>query len=202
MDQTSRREFDPDPVIAGGDPARYPLELVRVVTLSDGTRLRIRPVRPEDEPYLVALFNRLSPRTVYERFLAPFHRLPEDWYHHFANVDHRRRLALVAEEAAATGPALRGVARYEPGAGPGRAEVAIVIEDAWQGRGLGARLFGDMLQAAEARGIVQFSADLLADNRRALGLVGRVAHIRSRHLEHGVLHVEFDRRPGVVGRPA
>ncbi len=192
----------PDGAVGRSDPAGYPAELVRTVTLSDGARLRIRPVRAQDESRLGALFARLSPRTVYERFLAPFHRLPDGWLHQFANVDYRGRLALVAEEETSAGPELRGVARYEPSDQPRCAEIAIVIEDAWQGRGLGTLLLDDLLRAAAARGIVRFSADLLADNRRVLRLLWRLGRIQRRFLEQGVLHIEFERPPAVVGRPA
>ncbi len=179
--------------------ARCPGELVRALALRDGARLWMRPVRPDDEPRLVELFHRLSPRTVYQRFLAPFHRLPAHWYHQFANVDYRTRLALVAEDPATGGRPLRAVARYEPGGAPGRAEVAMVVEDAWQNRRLGTQLLDALLDAAEARGIHRFTADLLAENRRMLRVLWRLAEIRRRELDRGVLTVEFERRRGVEG---
>src|SRR2546427_8311898 len=76
----------------------YPWALIRRIELADGAALRLRPIRPDDEPRLVELFRRLSRRTVYQRFFRAYERLPEHWYHHFANVDYGTRLALVAEE--------------------------------------------------------------------------------------------------------
>jgi GNAT superfamily N-acetyltransferase len=169
----------------------YPRELVRPLVLANGAALRQRPIRPDDEPRLVALFHRLSPRTVYQRFFRAYDRLPEDWYHSFANVDYRTRLALVAEEH---GALLRGVARFEPGATPGTAEVAIVVEDAWQCRGLGTALFDALLAAAEGRGRRRFSADILASNWPMLRLLSRSADVRRRELADGVLTLEFERR--------
>ena len=115
----------------------YPWALIRPFELADGAALLLRPIRPDDEPRLVELFHRLSPRTVYQRFFRAYDQLPEGWYQRFANVDYRTRLALVAEEQEAGGPVLRAVARYEPGDTPGTTEIAIVVEDAWQGRGVG-----------------------------------------------------------------
>ena len=129
----------------------YPWGLIRSLELADGAALRLRPIRPDDEPRLVELFHRLSPRTVYQRFFRAYDRLPEHWYRHFANVDYRTRLALVAEEQATSGPLLRAVARYEPGETPGTTEIAIVVEDGWQRRGLGGLLL-DALLAAFQRG--------------------------------------------------
>jgi len=75
----------------------YPRELERAVVLRDGSYLRIRPIRPDDEPRLVDLYGRLSEHTAYQRFFTLMRRLPPSWFHFFANVDYRNRLALVAE---------------------------------------------------------------------------------------------------------
>jgi RimJ/RimL family protein N-acetyltransferase len=172
----------------------YPCGLVRPIVLRDGVTLQLRPIRPDDEPRLVALFHRLSARTVYQRFFRTYTRLPDDWYHHFANVDYQTRLALVAEERTASGSLIHAVARYEPGERADTAEIAIVVEDGWQGRGLGPVMLDALLAAAEARGRRRFTADVLADNRPVLRLLSRLAEIRRRDLDHGVLTYEFERR--------
>jgi GNAT superfamily N-acetyltransferase len=172
----------------------YPWALIRPLELDDGAALRMRPIRPEDEPRLEELFHRLSPRTIYQRFFRAYDRLPDHWYHRFAHVDYRTRLALVAEQQDARGPLLHAVARYEPGVGDGTTEIAIVVEDAWQHRGLGTLLLDALLAAAEARGLRRFTADVLADNRPMLRILSRLAHIRRRDLEAGVLTIEFERR--------
>jgi GNAT superfamily N-acetyltransferase len=172
----------------------YPWALIRPLELNDGAALRLRPIRPDDEPRLVELFHRLSPRTVYQRFFRAYDRLPDHWYHRFAHVDYRTRLALVAEQQKAGGPLLHAVARYEPGEADGTTEVALVVEDAWQHRGLGTLLLDALLAAAEARGLNRFTADVMADNRPMLRVLTRLAHIGRRDLEAGVLTIEFERR--------
>jgi RimJ/RimL family protein N-acetyltransferase len=164
-----------------------------------GPHVRIRPIVPEDEPALRALFDRLSPETVRQRFFRYWRRLPDDWFHHFAHVDYVQRLALVAEIDAPEGPRVVGVARYEPGEQEGRAEVALVVEDAWQGRGIGERLLRALLEAAQARGIRRFHADVLADNRRMLSLIRRVGEVESIRTELGVAEVDFVPRAPAVG---
>ena len=107
---------------------------MRSVTLTDGTQVTLRRIRPEDESALTALYERLSPQTAYQRFFTVMRRLPPDWAHILANVDYDRRMAI-----AALGPGgeLIGVARYVYDERAQEAEIAIVIEDRWQGRGLG-----------------------------------------------------------------
>lgn len=175
-------------------PAGYPSELERPLALRSGARLSLRPIRPDDEPRLEELFNRLSRHTVYHRFFAPYHRLRADWYRRFANVDYRARLALVAEDERAGHLLVRAVARYEPDTAPGVAEVAVVVEDAWQNRGVGSVLLDAVLEAGETRGIRSFTANVLADNRRMLHVLRRLGEIQRQSSENGVITVEFERR--------
>jgi len=89
---------------------------------------------------------------------------------------------------------LRAVARYEPGEMPGTTEIAIVVEDDWQHRGLGSLLLDALLAAAERRNLRVFRADVLADNRPMLRVLSRLADIRRRESSHGILTLEFQRR--------
>ncbi len=190
------------PDVPSPPPAPYPTELVRAVTLRNGAHVRIRPIRPDDEERLVALYGRLSRHTVYQRFFTVMRRLPPDWVHFFANVDYRRRLALVAEHDTPAGVELIGVGRYEPGEEPAMAEVAFVVQDGWQGLGLGAILLTDVVRAAEARGIHRFQAYCLADNYRMLKLLTELTEVRERKTEEGVTAVRFVGRPGGSGPAA
>jgi RimJ/RimL family protein N-acetyltransferase len=174
----------------------YPRELERDITLRDGTTLRLRPIRPEDAPRLIDFYDRLSRHSAYQRFFSIMKRLPPDWARLLATVDYRRRLALVAEGGPAGAPELVGVGRYEPTENPDTVEVAFVVQDGLQGRGLGAILLGHLLDAAEARGIHRFCAYVLADNTRMLDLLSRFTEIRERHLEAGVVTLLFERRAG------
>ena len=142
----------------------------REIALRDGTRVRMRPIRPDDEPRLAALYDQLSRDTRYQRFFSVMRRLPPDWARFLANVDYERRFALVAE-APDDPDTLIAVARYEPAGEPDTAEVAFVVQDAWQGRGLGLVLFRELLSAAEGNGIRRFRAWVLAENRRMLELI-------------------------------
>jgi len=172
----------------------YPRELERDIALKDGTELRLRPIRPDDAPRLIAFYDRLSRHTAYQRFFSVMKRLPPDWARMLATVDYRRRLALVAERGPADAPEIEAVARYEPTDDPRTAEVAFVVQDGYQGRGLGVILLHHLLEAAEARGIRRFCAYVLADNAPMLDLLARFTDIRERHVEQGVATLVFERR--------
>jgi acetyltransferase len=157
---------------------------MKPVMLTDGTQVTLRHIRPEDESALTALYERLSPQTAYQRFFTVMRRLPPDWAHILANVDYDRRTAI-----AALGPGgeLIGVARYIYDERAQEAEIAIVIEDRWQGRCLGTRLLGELIAYAEARGIRRFRAYVLGDNLRMFKLIRRVTTILERQLDSGVV---------------
>jgi acetyltransferase len=172
------------------------------VTLRDGARVRIRPVRADDQARLTRLYEGLSAHSSYQRFFTVLRRMPPDWGHFLANVDYQRRLALVAETLEAGPPEIVGVGRYEAGT-TDVPEVAFVVQDAWQGKGLGTILLHDVLRAAVARGYGRFRGYVLADNARMLDLLRRFTEIREARAEGAVKELVFEPRtepPG--GGPA
>jgi len=175
-------------------PPDYPTALERTVTLGNGETLRIRPIRPDDEPRLTALYDRLSHQTAYQRFFAVRRRLPADWLHAFANVDYQRRFALVAERETVGGLEIVGVGRYEPSETPGAAEVAFVLEDGYQGRGLGRLLLDEIVRVGVERGLTRFRAEVLGDNHRMLRLLSNRTRILERRVEHGIVSLLFEPR--------
>ncbi len=131
--------------------------------------LHLRPIRGDDAAGLLALYDRLSPDSLYFRFFAvPDKDAGKAQY--LARVDYEARYALVAETAGA----IVGVARWEryPDR-PTHAEVAFTVADTFQGRGLGSLLFHRIATLARARGISVFEAEVLKNNERMLRLFAR-----------------------------
>lgn len=184
----------------GTPMAVYPKELEREITLRDGSRLRLRPIRPEDQDRLSAFYDGLSRQSAYQRFFAVMKRLPPDWAHFLANVDYERRLALIAEHGPPEARELIGVARYEQTDRVDTAEIAFVIQDGWQNRGLGTLMLDALLAAAEARGIRRFRAYVLAGNMRMIDLLVRFTDVQERVTESGVTELLLARRPAPVPR--
>ena len=135
--------------------------------LPDGTRLSLRSLGPDDLGALERFSHALSPETVYRRFLSPLPRLTPELGARLLAVDHRRTEAV----AAFAGDRIVGVARY---AQAGDAyELAVVVADAWQRRGVATALLGKLVELARQRGLRELSASLLAENRAAIGMLRR-----------------------------
>ncbi|SOD98230.1 GNAT family N-acetyltransferase [Blastococcus haudaquaticus] len=130
-----------------------------------------RPVRPDDQARFYRLWPRLSAETVYRRFHAPVHSLPAETVRRLVTVDHDLREAVVA----VVGGEVVGVARYDrPVDDPATAEIAVLVEDAWQGVGLGRQLLAELSSLAARRGVRTLTATVQPGNRPALGLARRL----------------------------
>ena len=130
-----------------------------------------RPVQPDDDERFRRLWPRLSRDTVYRRFHAPLHRIPTETVRRLVTVDHDLREAVVAD----LGGEVLGVARYDRSpTDPATAEFAIVVEDAWQGFGLGRQLLVALIALAAERGVRELTATVQPDNERVLALIRRV----------------------------
>src|SRR5262245_39350844 len=131
------------------------------VLLSDGSTVHLRPIRPEDAPAIVDFHGRMSERTRYLRYFSPYPRIPDRDLDRFVNVDHAGREAFVI----VAGKRIMAVGRYERlGEDSAEAEVAFVVEDAHQGRGIGSVLLEHLAEAARAHGIERFVAEVLPQN--------------------------------------
>jgi RimJ/RimL family protein N-acetyltransferase len=167
--------------------------LTSTITLRDGAQVRVRPIRPDDEPRLVDLYERLSQDTRYQRFFSVMQRLPPDWAHFLANVDYERRFALVVEQP--SDPALIAVGRYEPSDEPGVAELAVVVQDGWQGRGVGSVLMDGLLREATSHGMTRFRAYVLGQNRRMLRLLRQYTDVVAQRSERGIVDLLVTAKP-------
>jgi GNAT superfamily N-acetyltransferase len=124
-----------------------------------------------DGELLRRLFYRLSPETIYRRFLSPLARPDQARPDRLLDLDHRDREAV----AAVVDGEIVGVARYFRWPGRADAEIAVVVADDWQQQGVGTRMLASLAELARAAGIEQFTVTTQADNRAALRLVRRFA---------------------------
>ncbi len=154
----------------------------------DGRPITVRPMHADDVDRLRRLFFRLSPETVHLRFFQPVKRPSEKMLHHLAEVDHEQRQAIVATDE--TGEIV-AVARYDRLDGTDDAETAIVVEDAWQGHGVGKLLLRRLTVDALHHGIHTLTATALGENRRVLGLVHDIAPAVHTHLDHGEWYLDI-----------
>ncbi len=158
-----RRFGTPEPDLGALD-APYPEHRVQRRELPDGTDIRLRPIVPDDAVELRRGLARLSERTRWLRFHAPVSELSDEELRQLVVVDHHEREAIVAEvrhRLIAWQPV--GVARYAE-LDDRRVEFAIVVEDAWQGKGLGRILLGALFDAARDEGYVYAVGFILREN--------------------------------------
>jgi acyl-CoA synthetase (NDP forming)/GNAT superfamily N-acetyltransferase len=169
------------------DPYDYPRHWEADVVLSDGGTVHLRPIIPDDAPKLLALHGRLSERTRYFRYFAPYPHMSQKDLTRFSVVDHHGRVAF----GAFLGDELIAVGRYERLGDSDSAEVAFVVEDAHQGRGIGSILLEHLAAAARERGLGRFVAEVLGENGQMVRVFRDAGYRVSRALEEGVLHLEF-----------
>ena len=147
----------------------YPAQYVRSWKLADGIRVTIRPIRPEDEPLMITFHKSLSEETVHLRYfgfpgveaLAAHERLVQICF-----SDYDREIALIVEpiQAEEDQRQIIAVARLIKAYGANEAEVAIVISDDWQGKGLGTKLLGDLIAIGRLEGLERIVGYILPEN--------------------------------------
>jgi GNAT superfamily N-acetyltransferase len=163
--------------------------------LDDGTGVDIRPIQPDDVPRLQAFHARLSPETVYARFLGVHPALSFAEAEHLAYVDYSDRIAIVATRVERGEDVIIGIAGYDR-LGPGQvdqAEAAVVVEDRYQRRGLGRILLLRLADYALDHGVRTLVAELGAANDWMVEVIRRSGRPLSRTYNGSVclLHVRL-----------
>ena len=164
------------------------------VVLADGARILVRPIEPSDARQLEAGFEHLGAVSRYRRFLTPIDRLSAAQLAYLTHVDHIAHEALLAIDPA-TGEDV-AVARFvrDP-EDPSRAEVAIVVADHWQGRGLGGALADRLRDRARSVGVEWFTARMLIGNRNGRRLFDRIAEEISESEDAGTIDITARLKP-------
>ncbi|MCE0767539.1 bifunctional GNAT family N-acetyltransferase/acetate--CoA ligase family protein [Pseudonocardia kujensis] len=205
--QTGTATAEPPTNGAGGAPATsapapaepaYPRHWEADIVASDGRIVHLRPIHPSDADALLAFHQHLSDRTRYLRYFGPYPRIPPRDLERFVTVDHHKRVAFVA----LLGDEIIAVGRYEglgdpaePDAPVTSAEVAFVVRDDHQGRGLGSILLEHLAAAARENGLDRFEAEVLVENHTMVRVFREAGYQVRRAFAEGVLHLEFDIDP-------
>ncbi len=161
------------------------------VLLRDGSKVRLRPIRPDDTDAWLFLFSRLSPRTIYMRFhhvIAEVTRAEAETY---TNIDYENNFALVAILGEPPDQRIIAIGRFARLANPERAEVAFLVEDSHQGRGISTHLLEHLSIAAREKGIRVFEAEVLSENRDMMEVFRDFGFIVDAQYAEGTLHVVF-----------
>ncbi len=162
-----------------------------VEILRDGTRVLVRPVRPDDKDRLVKGLEHLSPESRYRRFLRPVHQLSERELEYLTEIDYTSHFAIGALAVDEPGRPGIGIARYvQDPIDPEVAEAAVAVIDDFQGKGLGTILLEHLIDTARRHGIRVFRSWALAENRPVIdGLHSLGASLK---LQDGLIRIDLD----------
>jgi acyl-CoA hydrolase/RimJ/RimL family protein N-acetyltransferase len=176
--------------------ANYPWKEVRTEPLGDGTEIELRPLAITDEPGLKDLLYRLSDETSYRRYFGIRRTHSHAELLELIDLDYERNMGLVAVLPATR--ELVAYAEYEVDPATGLADLAFVVRDDWQKRGLGTRLMRRMSEIGRARGLAGFQADVMADNTPMLHVFEKSGLNFQGKLESGAYHLvcRFTPLPG------
>ncbi|MFN8199070.1 MAG: GNAT family N-acetyltransferase [Nakamurella multipartita] len=176
-------------------PARpaYPQQWEADVVLTDGGVAHVRPATPDDAAGIRAMHGRVSARSLYLRYFSPVKQVSDAQVAVFTDVDHDTAIGLVVmlgEQIIAAGTAHR-----DPSGDRDSAEVAFLVEDSQQGRGLGSILLEHLAAAAQERGIRRFTAEVLGENTQMVRVFIDAGYSVHREYDSGVIDLVFDIAP-------
>jgi acetyltransferase len=174
----------------------YPTKYVSSWTLKDGTPVVIRPIRPEDEPLMVKFHETLSERSVYLRYFHLMNleqRTTHERLTRICFIDYDREMALVAvRRNPETGESeILGVGRMMKLLGGNEGEVAVLVSDKWQGRGLGKELLARLVVVGGDEKLAKLGADILPDNRDVMRICERLGFTLKHSTEDEVVRAEY-----------
>ncbi|MFF5703934.1 GNAT family N-acetyltransferase [Streptomyces sp. NPDC012794] len=180
------------------DPS-YPAHWEADVVLRDGGTARIRPITTEDAGRLVSFYEQVSDESKYYRFFAPYPRLSDRDVRRFTHHDYVDRVGL----AATIGGEFIGTVRFDrigpdgrPASAPAdEAEVAFLVQDAHQGRGVASALLEHIGAVARERGIRRFAAEVLPANTKMIKVFTDAGYQQKRSFEDGSVHLTLDLEP-------
>ncbi len=179
----SHADAEADELVTTAPPPRH---WEADVLLRDGRTAHIRPMQPADRELLVDFYSRVSDQSKYYRFFSPMPELSERDLDRFTQVDHRDRVALIL----LVGGEMIAVGRFDT-IRPGYAEVAFLVEDKHQGRGIGQLLLEHLAQAGRERGVEEFVAEVLPDNQAMIHTFKDAGYQVKSAFEDGVMELIF-----------
>ncbi|KPC84406.1 bifunctional GNAT family N-acetyltransferase/acetate--CoA ligase family protein [Streptomyces sp. NRRL S-4] len=177
----------------------YPDHWEADVVLRDGGTARIRPITTDDAERLVSFYEQVSDESKYYRFFAPYPRLSARDVHRFTHHDYVDRVGLavtIGGEFIATVRFDRIDEQGRPASAPAdEAEVAFLVQDAHQGRGVASALLEHIAAVARERGIRRFAAEVLPANNKMIKVFRDAGFTQQRSFEEGSVHLTLDLEP-------
>lgn len=179
----------------------YPIEWEQWIELKDGSRVFLRPIRLTDEQALHDMFYELSEQTVYQRFFRHIKTMPHERVQEMMRVDYERDMVLVVTPEKKDESPIIAVARYHLDRQTNLAEVAFLVRDDWQGKGITTRMLATLMEIAKSKGIRGFVASVLAQNHGMLRVFHKTGLAQESRLEDGVYWITMLFKPIAPATP-
>lgn len=159
-----------DQIELSWEKIEYPKHLEKYDTLRDGSEIFFRPVKPTDEASLSEMLYSLSAESVQKRYMSRTVAFPHKDVQHLANVDYKNNLAIVGVVPGIGGEEIVAIGQYFLDPKLGKAEVAFVVQDEWQQKGMGTLLLKFLSDIAKKRNVMSFHAKVLPQNKAMLAV--------------------------------
>ncbi len=173
------------------EPYVYPEKFQRKIKLRDGARVFLRPIKPEDVDLWVELYSSLSSMSKYYRFFSSHREPSKKMINQYVKIDYVNNFALVAIMPEDGKDKMVGVARYVLDPPPDSAELAVVVRDDLQGKGLGTQMLLFILEIMVKRKIKKVHGDVFLENRKMLQLMHESGFKLQKEDSFGVRHFDF-----------
>ena len=188
----ARRYIYEDQIELAWDQVPYPHELEHYDTLSDGTQIFFRPVRPTDERALSEMLYSLSTESVRTRYMTQTMAFPHKDVQHLTNLDYRQDIAIVGTVPRISGDQIVALAQYFLDPHTQTAEVAFIVQDEWQQKGMGTFLLDYITAIAEKRGVRRFYATVLPINKPMLAIFRNSGYDVSTEFDGDIYSISYE----------
>jgi len=185
-----------DQIELAWDKVSYPEELEQYDTLRDGTEIFFRPIKPADEPALSEMLYSLSENSIQTRYFAHTMRFPHRDVQQLTNIDYRQNLSLVGVVPSVSGEQIVAIAQYFLDPRTQAAEVAFIVKDEWQQKGMGTFLLDYITQIAKQRGVKHFYAKVLPTNKPMLTIFHNSGYKVNTEFDGEVYSITYDLAKG------
>lgn len=185
-----------DQAIIEGKAGEYPEHLETYRTLKNGQEILLRPVKISDEPLLKKFFYSLSDESLQRRFMSMKKSIPHERLQELVVIDYTRDMVILAIITEQDMEEVIGIGQYSIDEVSHTADVAFAVADDWQGKGIGTVLMQYLTILAKKRGLLGFTADVLADNWGMLRVFNKMGFETEKHFEAGAYELRMTFKEG------
>jgi RimJ/RimL family protein N-acetyltransferase len=182
----------PDQIYVCADSCNYPSDIETVKTFKDGLEVKFKPIRPSDEDMMRRLFYEFSDESKYLRYFAKVLIMPHKEMQKYVNIDYEKVFSIVGVVTDHRTERIIAEARYALDPESGAYEMAFLVDEEFQGRGIGTFMLGYLLKIARERGIKKLSATVLPQNTKMLKVFGKAEVKPKMKSSDGVIELRFE----------